>query len=103
MCSTGLFSLITVCCVWSPQENVREFFLRAVSNNSMPHVGPGQSLFPLSLDFPTFYSIFYYLLPFAFFFLTNFVYFLAFSSLPILSEQSQSISRPDVIGGDFFS
>jgi len=47
-------------------------------------VGPRQS--PLSLHFPTFYSIFEYLLLFPFPFLTRFVYFLVFSSLPILPE-----------------
>jgi len=33
-------------------------------------------------------------------FVTRFVYFLAFLSIPILPEYFHSVSRPDVVGGD---
>jgi len=49
-----------------------------------PRVGPGQS--PLSLYFPTFYSIFSLFYFFPYLFLTRFICFLAFSSFPILPE-----------------
>jgi len=38
--------------------------------------------------------------PFPFPFFTCVINFLAFPSLPILPEQSYSVSRPDIVGGD---
>ena len=69
-----------------------------------PRVGPGNipfSLYPFTSPLPR--LLLYLLVSFScllFLVLTCLIYFLAFSSLPILLEYSHSFSRPDVVGGD---
>jgi len=82
-----------------------EFLTRVFEKaKHMTRVGPGQPTSPLYVF--TFslhhllllsFSIFYFLL---FPFLTDFIYFLAFPSLPSLPEYSQSVSRLDVVGSN---
>ena len=69
--------------------------LNTVQQNK-PHAGPGQ--FPRIPSLP--HLLLYVLVSFTFPFLTRFLYFLAFPSLPILPESSHSVCRQDVVGGD---
>ena len=59
----------------------------------------GEITLPLVPSLP--HLLICFLVFFTFSFLTRFIYILAFPSLPILPEQSHSVSRPDVVEGDW--
>jgi len=66
-------------------------------------VGPGGNppFPPYPFTSPLPHLLLYFLVCFTFTFLTCSIYFLAFPSLPMLPEYSHSVSKPDIVGGDF--